>query len=115
MAANLPLSARPLDGEASIAVLPFVNMSSDAESGYFADGLTEELTQKLAGIRGLKVAGRTSAFVFKGRPESPPPWPRHWESIICLRAACAAPDSQLRVTAQLLDARDGLSPLVADL
>ena len=49
----------------SIAVLPFVNMSGDED--YFADGLSEELLNLLAKIPGLKVAGRTSSFVFKGR------------------------------------------------
>lgn len=51
----------------SIAVLPFVNMSSDPENEYFADGISEELLNILAGIDGLKVASRTSAFSFKGK------------------------------------------------
>jgi TolB-like protein len=57
--------APALRGEASIAVLPFVNMSPDANNGYFADGISEELLNVLAGIEGLKVASRTSAFSFK--------------------------------------------------
>ena len=51
----------------SIAVLPFVNMSRDEENEYFADGLSEELLNVLAKIRGLRVASRTSAFSFKGK------------------------------------------------
>ena len=50
----------------SIAVLPFVNMSPDPENAYFADGISEELLNILAGIEGLKVASRTSSFSFKG-------------------------------------------------
>src|SRR5713101_6247462 len=53
--------------EKSIAVLPFVNMSSDRENEYFADGLTEEILNRLTQISELKVPGRTSSFVFKGK------------------------------------------------
>src|SRR5262249_19690986 len=53
----------------SIAVLPFVNLSSDKEQEYFSDGITEELTDALARLKNLKVAGRTSAFHFKGKNE----------------------------------------------
>ena len=53
--------------EASIAVLPFVNMSADAEQEYFSDGLSEELINQLAQIKALSVAGRTSSFAFKGK------------------------------------------------
>ena len=49
----------------SIAVLPFVNMSADADNEYFSDGLSEELLNLLAKVDGLKVAARTSSFKFK--------------------------------------------------
>ncbi len=61
---NLPVQKA---GEASIAVLPFINMSPDADNEYFADGISEELLNVLAGIEGLKVASRTSAFSFKDK------------------------------------------------
>jgi len=51
----------------SIAVLPFVNMSSDAEQEYFSDGISEEILNALARVQGLQVAGRTSSFAFKGQ------------------------------------------------
>src|SRR5438445_10861856 len=51
----------------SIAVLPFVNMSADADNEYFCDGLAEELLNALSKIDDLKVAARTSAFSFKGK------------------------------------------------
>mgnify|MGYP001820444986 FL=1 len=55
-------SAEMAAGQASIAVLPFANMSSDTEQEYFSDGLTEELLNLLAKIPELKVTSRTSAF-----------------------------------------------------
>ena len=51
----------------SIAVLPFVNMSNDAEQEYFSDGIAEEVINSLAHLNNLKVAGRTSSFQFKGK------------------------------------------------
>jgi TolB-like protein len=48
-------------------VLPFANVSDDSSNEYFADGLSEELLNVLAKIRGLRVASRTSAFYFKGK------------------------------------------------
>jgi TolB-like protein len=51
----------------SIAVLPFVNMSSDSEQEYFSDGISEEILNALSQVKDLKVAGRTSSFAFKGQ------------------------------------------------
>ena len=59
-------AARPAVADrAHIAVLPFVNMSSDPDNEYFSDGMTEELVNALANVDGLRVASRTSAFAFK--------------------------------------------------
>ena len=57
---------RPTTGEASIAVLPFANMSADKENDSFGDGLAEEIINVLAQVPGLKVAGRTSSFFSAG-------------------------------------------------
>src|SRR5580765_2311686 len=51
----------------AIAVLPFANMSRDEDAEYFSDGLAEELLNVLSKIKGLRVAGRTSSFSFKGK------------------------------------------------
>jgi TolB-like protein len=55
------------ESDKSIAVLPFVNMSSDAEQEYFSDGISEEILNALAKVKGLQVTGRTSSFAFKGQ------------------------------------------------
>lgn len=105
--AREPARAPVIPGEASIAVLPFVSMSADAENDYFADGLTEELTQKLAGIRGLKVAGRTSAFYFKGRSEPTAAIAKALHVNHLLEGSVRRSGERIRITAQLIDARDG--------
>ena len=61
-----PAPAAGDDGLISLGVIPFINMSSDPEQEYFADGLTEELLNWLANVEGLKVPGRTASFQFKG-------------------------------------------------
>jgi hypothetical protein len=60
-----PVEPAPSEAEPSIAVLPFVNMSSDEEQEYFSNGLSEELLNLLARIPELNVAARTSSFAFK--------------------------------------------------
>ena len=60
---------QPVRDEASIAVLPFADMSPEKNQEYFSDGLAEELLNGLAKTQGLRVAGRTSSFQFKGKTE----------------------------------------------
>lgn len=88
----------------SIAVLPFVNMSSDPESEHFADGLAQELLNKLAGISGLRVAGRTSSFYFKGKQEPLPVIARALNVSHVLEGSVRRSGSKLRITAQLVNA-----------
>jgi TolB-like protein len=61
------LTSAPSEHRASIAVLPFANMSADKENEYFGDGLAEEVINALAQVPGLQVAGRTSSFLFRGK------------------------------------------------
>src|SRR5204863_2044671 len=61
------VAAAPQLNVPSIAILPFVNMSADAENEYFSDGITEELLNALTKVDGLQVTSRTSAFAFKGK------------------------------------------------
>jgi TolB-like protein/class 3 adenylate cyclase len=93
----------PLDKETpSIAVLPFVNMSRDEENEYFADGLSEELLNVLAKIRGLRVASRTSAFSFKGKGVDIPTVAQKLNVATVLEGSVRKSGKRVRITAQLI-------------
>jgi TolB-like protein/Tfp pilus assembly protein PilF len=93
----------------SIAVLPFVNMSSDPEQEYFSDGLTEELLNLLAGIEELKVAARTSSFYYKDKLDAVTldEVARQLEVAHILEGSVRKGGDQVRITAQLIKAEDG--------
>jgi TolB-like protein/Flp pilus assembly protein TadD len=88
----------------SIAVLPFVNMSTDAENEYFADGISEEILNLLADVKDLSVASRTSAFAFKGKDAPIPEIARQLDVRYVLEGSVRKAGGQVRVTAQLIDA-----------
>ena len=88
---------------ASIAVLPFVNMSRDEENEYFADGLSEELLNLLAKIGGLRVASRTSAFFFKGKDIDIPSVAKKLNVATILEGSVRKSGKRVRITAQLID------------
>jgi TolB-like protein len=90
----------------SIAVLPFVNMSSDPDTGYFGDGMTEELLNVLANIPGLRVASRTSAFSFKDTTADIPTVSRQLDVAYVLEGSVRKSGNQVRITAQLIDGRE---------
>ncbi len=92
-------------GQPSIAVLPFVNMSPDVENEYFADGISEELLNVLAGIEGLKVASRTSAFSFKGTETSIADIARLLDVNHVLAGSVRKQDQRVRISAQLIHAQ----------
>lgn len=91
----------------SIAVLPFVNMSSDKEQEWFSDGLTEEILNALARTPDLLVAARTSSFKFKGSNESVPEIAAELGVAHILEGSVRSAQDRLRVTAQLIRASDG--------
>ncbi|MGH9947761.1 MAG: tetratricopeptide repeat protein [Pyrinomonadaceae bacterium] len=91
----------------SIAVLPFVNMSADAENEYFCDGLAEELLNALAKIEDLKVAARTSAFSFKGKNTNVGEVGRALGVRSVLEGSVRKSGERLRITVQLVNAADG--------
>lgn len=91
----------------SIAVLPFVNMSSDPEQEYFSDGISEELLNVLAKIDSLKVAARTSSFSFKGQNRPVGEIAEVLGVDHILEGSVRKSGSQIRVTAQLIRVSDG--------
>jgi TolB-like protein len=93
--------------EASIAVLPFVDMSAERDQEYFGDGLSEEILNLLAGIDGLRVTGRTSSFAFKGTNTSIPEIGRSLGVAHVLEGSVRRAGEQLRITAQLVEAGTG--------
>jgi TolB-like protein len=91
----------------SIAVLPFVNMSSDKENAYFVDGLTEEILSRLAQIKALKVPGRTSSFVFKNQNRDLREIGAALGVAHVLEGSVRKSGDRLRITAQLVRTVDG--------
>ena len=95
------------DDAISIAVLPFVNMSSDPEQEYFSDGLSEELLNQLAQIKALRVAGRTSCFAFKGKTDDLRLIGAKLGVNHVLEGSVRKAGQKLRITAQLIKCSDG--------
>jgi TolB-like protein len=91
----------------SVAVLPFVNLSSDKEQDYFADGIAEEILNVLAHVSGLRVTGRTSSFAFKGRSEDIRTIGQKLAVGAVLEGSVRKEGNRVRVTAQLVNVADG--------
>ncbi len=91
----------------SIAVLPFANMSRDADNDYFSDGLGEEIINVLARIPGLKVIARTSAYAFRGKDLDIRKIAEMLGVRTVLEGSVRRAGSRIRVTAQLITAEDG--------
>jgi len=91
----------------SIAVLPFVNISSDKEQEYFSDGITEEILNALASVKGLKVAGRTSSFAFKGLNQDLRSIGKLLGVDHILEGSVRKSGTTVRITAQLVQVEDG--------
>ena len=89
-------------GDKSIAVLPFVNMSSDKEQEYFSDGLSEELLNLLAKIPELRVTSRSSAFSFKGKDFKIADVGRELNVSNVLEGSVRKSGNMVRITAQLI-------------
>jgi len=91
----------------SIAVLPFTDMSEKKDQEYFADGMAEETLSQLAKIPGLKVIGRTSSFQFKQKADDLRKIGTTLGVAYVLEGSVRRTGDRLRVTAQLIDTRDG--------
>lgn len=101
---SAPAAAAPCD---SIAVLPFLNLSADAENEFFADGVTEEIINALAQIERLHVVARSSAFSFKGKYLDLRMIGQRLNVRTVLEGSVRKAGNRLRITAQLVNAADG--------
>jgi eukaryotic-like serine/threonine-protein kinase len=99
----------PADGvtDESIAVLPFANLSSDPDTEYFSDGISEEIINALAQLPGLRVAARTSSFVFRSRGLDLAEVGAKLKVATILEGTVRKSGSHLRITARLIKAMDG--------
>jgi adenylate cyclase len=91
----------------SIAVLPFMNMSGDAEQEYFSDGITEDLITDLSKISALFVIARNSSFAYKGRSVKVQEIGRDLGVRFVLEGSTRKAGNRVRITAQLIDAGSG--------
>jgi TolB-like protein len=91
----------------TVAVLPFVNASSDPENEYLSDGITDELINALAKVEGLRVASRTSVFALKGKAQDVRAIGALLGASVVLEGTVRRSLERLRVTAQLTSADDG--------
>jgi len=104
--ASEPMKARETT-VASIAVLPFVNMSGDKDNEYFSDGMAEELLNALAKNPALHVAARTSSFSFKGKEVDVAEIGRRLNVASIVEGSVRKQGDQVRITVQLVNAADG--------
>lgn len=94
---------RAAESRHTIAVLPFVNMSGDAENEYFSDGISEEILNLLTKLPQLKVSSRTSSFVFKGKEVNIPTVARELGVATVLEGSVRRAGDHVRITAQLIE------------
>ena len=111
-AADSPADRAPAESESasiakSVAVLPFVNMSSDPEQEFFSDGISEEILNALAKVKELKVAGRTSSFAFKGKDQDLRQIGEMLGVEHILEGSVRKSGNTVRITAQLIQVDDG--------
>jgi len=93
--------------DASVAVLPFANMSADPENEYFGDGIAEEIINALAQVPGLRVAARTSAFAFKGKAHDFRAIGEKLNVGAVVEGSVRRAGNRVRITAQLISVSDG--------
>ncbi|HTR00890.1 MAG TPA: tetratricopeptide repeat protein, partial [Candidatus Acidoferrum sp.] len=105
--AAAPVAAAAADK--SIAVLPFANLSTDADQDYFADGLADELINKLSQVRDLQVTGRNSSFYFKGRTSTLSEIGTMLGVGHVLQGSVRKSGTHLRINAQLMNAKSGIN------
>jgi adenylate cyclase len=102
-----PQERPPLPDRPSVVVLPFTNMSRDADQEYFSDGITEDVITDLSKVSGLFVIARNSAFVYKDKAVSVPHVCRELGVAFALEGSIRRAGNRIRVTAQLIDGSSG--------
>jgi TolB-like protein/Flp pilus assembly protein TadD len=107
-AETLAVIPQPSSIRKSIAVLPFTDMSEKKDQEYFGDGMAEEILDLLIKIPGLAVIGRTSSFQFKGKSEDLRAIGTRLNAAYILEGSVRKSGERVRVTAQLVDTRDGI-------
>ena len=100
-------SAPAVPAVASIAVLPFVDLSPQQDQAYFADGLAEQLLDNLSQLQQMKIAARTSSFAFRNRKTDIPSIGRALNVASVLEGSVRKSDGRVRVSLQLIDTADG--------
>ncbi|MEQ9091458.1 MAG: tetratricopeptide repeat protein [Balneola sp.] len=95
--------------EASIAIIPFSDLSPQGDQEYFSDGLSEEMLNRLAKIEDIKVAGRMSSYKFKGQEDNLEGITQELKVAHVLEGSVRKSGSQIRITAKLIDARNGFN------
>jgi adenylate cyclase len=98
---------RTSSNRATIAVLPFNNMSGDPEQEYFSDGITEDIITDLSKISGLHVVARNTVFTYKNRPIKVQQAARELGVRFLLEGSVRRSGSRVRITGQLVDGKDG--------
>jgi adenylate cyclase len=106
-ATDPPRLALALPDKASIAILPFVNLSADPDQAYFADGMVEEIITALSSIKWLFVIARNSSFTYKGRAVDIKEVGRELRVSYVLEGSVRRAGTRLRIAAQLIDAATG--------
>ena len=101
------VTAGPVTDDASIAVIPFLNLSSDEEQAYFSDGLADTILHMLAQIPDLRVAARTSSFKFKGKNEDVREIAAMLGVAMVLEGSVQRQGNRVRITVQLIKGEDG--------
>jgi serine/threonine-protein kinase len=102
-----PVHVKTPPSSATIAVLPFANMSGDPDNEYFSDGITDDLIVALTPLKGLKVAARTSSFAFKGKNVELSAIGRTLGVRNVLQGSVRRAGNRVRVTVQLMNAGEG--------
>jgi adenylate cyclase len=107
LAGTAPVEPRQSSREVSVCVLPFQNMSGDAEQEYFSDGISEDITTDLSKVSALEVIARNTAFTFKGQSVNVCEVARKLGVSHVLEGSVRKSGNRVRISAQLIDGRTG--------